>query len=83
MKQKQLIDLENKLTVTKGKSWREWGRDKLGVWDWINNTVLLWSTGNCIQYPVTNRSGKECEKEYVCIQRLESLCCASETDASL
>ena len=30
---------------------------------WINNKVLLYSTGNYIQYPVTNRNGKEYEKE--------------------
>ena len=26
---------------------------------WINNTVLLYSTGNYIQYPVINHNGKE------------------------
>ena len=36
--------------------------------EWINNKVLLYSTGNYIQYPVINHSGKEYEKEciYVC-----------------
>ena len=37
---------------------------------WINNKVLLYSTGNYIQYPVTNHSGKEYEKEYKKIKRL-------------
>ena len=32
-----------------------------------NNKVLLYITGNYIQYPVINYSGKECEKEYICI----------------
>ena len=32
---------------------------------WINNKVLLSSTGNCIQYPVINHNGKEYEKEYI------------------
>ena len=31
----------------------------------INNKVLLYSTGNYIQYPVINHNGKEYEKEYV------------------
>ena len=51
------------------------GRDKLGVWDQqiqttiyeINNKVLLYSTGNYIQYPVINHNGKEYEEEYVYI----------------
>ena len=30
---------------------------------WINNTVLLYSTGNWIQSPVINHNGKEYEKE--------------------
>ena len=29
---------------------------------WINNKVLLYSTGNYIQYPVINQNGKEYEK---------------------
>ena len=27
----------------------------------LNNKVLLWSPGNCVQYPVMNHSGKEHE----------------------
>ena len=34
---------------------------------WINNKVLLYSTGNYIQDPVMNHNGKEYEKECVCI----------------
>ena len=33
--------------------------------EWISNTVLLYSTGNSIQYPVINCNGKEYEKEYI------------------
>ena len=33
---------------------------------WINNKVLLCSTGNYIQYAVVNHNGKEYEKK-VCI----------------
>ena len=32
---------------------------------WINNRVLLRSTGNCIQYPVINHTGKEYRKDYL------------------
>ena len=39
---------------------------------WINNKVLLYSTGNYIQYSVINHSGKECGKDvcvrtYICV----------------
>ena len=49
-----------------GKDW-EFGmnRGKLLYIGWINNKVLLYSTGNWIQYPVTNHHGKEHEKEYI------------------
>ena len=33
--------------------------------EWINNKILLYSTGNYIQYPVININGKEYEKENV------------------
>ena len=39
--------------------------------EWINNKVLLSSTGNYIQYPEINHNGKEYKKG--CIT--ESLCC--------
>ena len=47
------------------------GRDGLGVWvsrckllhiEWINNKVLLYSTGNYIQHLVITCNGKESEK---------------------
>ena len=71
----RLTDIENRLGVAKGeaggggKDW-EFGvsRCKLVYIGWINNKVLLYSTGNCIQYPVINYNGKEyfkkeCKKE--------------------
>ena len=48
---------------------------------WINNKVLLYSTGSCIQYPVINHNGKECEEEYICIT--ESLCYTAEMNTTL
>ena len=32
-----------------------------------NNKVLLYSIGNCIQYPVINHNGKVYEKGSVCV----------------
>ena len=34
-------------------------RHKLLYTRWINNQVLLYSTGNSIQYPMINHNGKE------------------------
>ena len=38
------------------------GRCKLLHLGWINNKVLMNSTGNYIQYPVINHNGKEYKK---------------------
>ena len=40
-------------------------RCKLVYIEWINSKVLLYSTGNYIQYPMLNHKGKEYEKECV------------------
>ena len=60
-----LTDTENRLVVTKegvggGMDW-EFGisRCKLLYIGQVNNKVLLYSTGNCIQYPAINQNGKE------------------------
>ena len=48
-------------------------RCKLLYIGWINNKVLLYSTGKYIQYPMINHNGKEYKKEciyiyiYICI----------------
>ena len=49
-----------------GMEW-EFGisRCKLLCRERINNKVLLYSTGNCIQYPMINHTGKEYEKERI------------------
>ena len=48
-----------------GRGWgrgMEWefgiNRCKLLYREWIHNKVLLYSTGNCIQYPMINNNGK-------------------------
>ena len=66
----RLTDIVNRLVVAKGE--RRWGgkdwefgisRCKLLYIGWINR-ILLYSTGNSIQYRVINHNGKEYEKEY-------------------
>ena len=57
--------VQNRLVVAKGKGagggldW-EFGinRCKLLYTVWINNEILLYSTGNYTQYPVINHNGK-------------------------
>ena len=53
--------------VAKGEGRRERefgvGRCKLVYIGWINNKVLMQSTGNYAQYPVINHNGKEYKKE--------------------
>ena len=60
--------------VAKGEGdWEgmEWevgvSRCKLLYRESINTKVLLYSTGNYIQYPVINHSGKEYEKKSACV----------------
>ena len=56
-------------------------RCKLLYTEWINNKVLLYSTGNYIQYLIINHNRKEYEKGYIYIT--ESLCCTPETNTTL
>ena len=57
----RFTDIENTLVVAKvgGMEW-EFGvrRSKLLNIEWINNKVLLYSTGNYIQYFLINHNGK-------------------------
>ena len=55
-----------KVRGIEGWDW-EFGIDrcKLVYIGWINNKVLLYSTGNYIQYPVINQNRKEYKKEYI------------------
>ena len=46
----------------------EVGRCKLLHLEWINNKVLLYSTGNYIKYAVINHNGKEyLKRKYTCV----------------
>ena len=85
---KTRLFIENRLVVAKGEEGTG-GKDwvfgisgcKLLYIGWINNKVLLHSTGNYIQYPGINHNGKEYEKEYMYIT--ESLCCTAEINTTL
>ena len=50
--------------------------------EWINNKVLLYSTGNYIPYSI-NQSGKEYKKKNVSICITESLCCTAVINTTL
>ena len=77
MKQKKAhrhTDIGNRLLVAKGEGvgrGMEWkvgvGRCKLLYRGFINNKVLLYSTGKYIQYPMKIHNGKQYETEYIYI----------------
>ena len=46
--------------------------------EWINNTVLLYGTGNYIQSPGINHNRKGYLKKNVYMRKTESLCCTAE-----
>ena len=60
------IDLWLPRGVGGGMDW-EFGvsRCKLVYIEWINNKVLLYSTGDYTQYPMINHNGKEYKKECI------------------
>lgn len=63
----RLEDIEKRFVVAKAGrrngEWIDWefgtSRCKLLHTEWIKNKVLLYSTGNNVQYPVINNKGKE------------------------
>ena len=64
------MDIENRLVVAKEEGVRggmQWevgvSRCKLLYIEWINNKVLLYSTGNYTQYPMINHNGKDIKKD--------------------
>ena len=67
-KRNRLTDTEIRLVVAKGEG-MDWefgiSRCKQLYIEWIDNKVLLYSTGNYIQYPVIKHDGKVYEKEYI------------------
>ena len=77
--------------VQKNLSFKIWkfgvSRCKLLLLEWINNKVLLHSTGKYIQTPRIDHNGKEylkrmyvfmCMCVCVCVCIIESLCCVAE-----
>ena len=55
-----IMDIHNRLCQGGGGVWEVGvSRCKLLCIEWINNKVLLYSTGNYILYPMINHSGKE------------------------
>ena len=86
----RLTDIENRLAVTEGEGGRggkDWecgiSKCKLLYTEWINNKVLLYCTGNCIQYPVINHNGKEYKKKNVYMCKTDSLCCTAGIGTAL
>ena len=80
-------DLENKLLVAREKGGggeMDWefgvGRCKLSYLEWIHSKVLLYSTGNYIQYPGVNNNGKEHKKR---MYELDESLCTAETGTTL
>ena len=70
VKQKQTHRHREQTCGYQGGGWVEEGW--IGSLEWpiqllytqlINDKVLLWRTGNYIQYPIINHNGKEYEKE--------------------
>ena len=74
MKQKQIHRHRGDLCLPRGRGCgarKHWAfmmsRQKLLYTEWINNKVLLYSTGNYIQYLMTNHEETEYEKKYICM----------------
>ena len=68
----------------KGEFWVS--RSKLLYIEWINNKILLYITGNCIQYPVINHKEKIEKRMYIYVSiylYIESLCCTAEINTTL
>ena len=61
---KETIIYNGKKTVS-SKIGAGTSRYRLSYIEYTDNKVLLYSTGNCIQYSVINHNGKEYEKEYI------------------
>ena len=81
--------MENRLVVAKvgGGGRMDWefgvSRCKLLHIERINSKVLLYNTGNYIQYPGINHNGKEFKKECIYMWMTESLCCTADINITL
>ena len=65
-----------------GMDWEfEINRGKLLYIECINNKVLLYSTGNYIQYPVVNHTENNIKN--ICIYIAESLWCTAKINTAL
>ena len=76
-----LTDIEHRLVLAKearGGGGMEWefgiSRCELLYVRWINNKVLLYSTGNYTQYPLINHNGKEWKKRNKWPNYQETVC---------
>ena len=82
-----LTDIQNRLVVVKGeREMREFriSRCEPLYTEWLNNELLLYSTGNYIQYPMINHNGKEYFKNvsiYICVTG--SHCCVAKFSTTL
>ena len=61
----RLTDIENRLVAAKGKGGgsamdKEFGVSRCKLWhlEWVSNEVLLYSTGDYIQFPGIDHDGK-------------------------
>ena len=86
----RLTDIENRLVVAKGEGGgeekdREFGNSRCKVLytGWKNHKVLLYNTGNYIQYLIISHNGKEYEKKNVHMCITKSLCCRAEIGMTL
>ena len=83
-----VTDIKNRLVLPRWRRGRrriDWefriSRCKVLHLEWLY-TVLMYSTENYTQYPMTNHDGKNMKKNvYVCIS--ESLCCKAEIHTTL
>ena len=74
MTQMNISEMETNLKTYRTDLW--FSREERRIWslgledashtEWINNRVLLYSTGNYIQYLVINQNAKEYKKNNIC-----------------
>ena len=73
IKQKQAHRHRKQTSGCQGEGWEGEGwSGSVGLLDahyleWVNKKILLYSTGNSMQSPGVNHSGKEYKKEHICV----------------